>query len=319
MKNLQVRIRRLPNGSLAPEDLELVEADAPSPGRGEMLARTLYVALDAHALKPRLRGNTRETPKEGDVVRARAVGEIVDSRNEIFNQGDIVLLDAGLQQYYVSQAQGVHRVKTGGAPTSAALSILGAPGLLAYCGLIDLARISPGKTVVAAAAAGISGAMAGHVARIKLCRTIGVARTPEETAWCLREGHFPACIDLQTDSLEARLRELAPRGVDVCFDGEGGALAEIVLRNHLAPGGHVLVANDTEQRKYPPNASAQLWPLDAARCEHRRDAFLREAIPWYAEGHLRYREDTVAGLRNAPAHLCKVVRGQTFGQALVRN
>jgi NADPH-dependent curcumin reductase CurA len=319
MKNLQVRIRRLPNGSLAPEDLELVEADAPAPGRGEMLARTLHIALDAHALEPRLLGSSWETPQAGDVVRARAVCEIVDSRNEIFNRGDIVLLDAGVQQYYVSPAQGVHRVKTGGAPASAALGILGAPGLLAYCGLIDLAQISPGKTVVVAAAACISGAMAGHVARIKLCRTIGVARSPEETAWCLRDGHFSACIDMQTQMLDARLHELAPRGVDVCFDGEGGALAAVVLKSHLAPGGHVLIANATEQRKYPPNASAQLWPLDETRCEHRREAFLRDAIPWYAEGHLRYREDAVAGLGNAPAHLCKVVRGQTFGQALVRN
>jgi NADPH-dependent curcumin reductase CurA len=284
-----------------------------------MLARTLYIALEANALRPRLRATTWEKPRAGDVVRARSVCEIVDSRNEIFNRGDIVLLDAGLQQYCVAPAPGVHRVKTGGAPTSAALGVLGSPGLLAYCALIDVAQISPGKTVVAAAAACISGAMAGHVARIRNCRTIGVARTPEETTWCLREGHFSACIDLQTQSLEHRLRELAPHGVDVCFDGEGGALAEIVLKNHLAPGGHVLVANTTQQRVYPPHATARLWPLDVSNCEHRRDAFLRDAIPWYAEGHLRYREDTVAGLANAPAHLCKVVRGQTFGQALVRN
>jgi NADPH-dependent curcumin reductase CurA len=319
MKNLQVRIRRLPNGSLAPEDLELVEADLPSPGRGEMLARTLCIALDCNALQPHRHGDSWETPRPGQVVRGRAVCEVVDSRNDIFSSGDLVLLDAGLQQYCVSAAESVHRVKTGGAPAATALSVLGTPGLLAYCGLVDLAGISPGKTVVVAAAACISGAMAGHVARIKSCRTIGVARTPEETTWCLREGHFAACINLQSESLQARLHELAPRGVDICFDAAGGELAAVVLKDHLAPGGHVLVANATRQREYPSHASAQLWPIDASRCEHRREAFLRDAIPWYAEGHLRYREDAVAGLRNAPAHLCKVVRGQTFGQALVRN
>jgi hypothetical protein len=52
--------------------------------------------------------------------------------------------------------------------------------------------------------------------------------------------------------------------------------------------------------------------------EHRRDTFLKDAIAWFAEGHIRYREAIIDGLANAPAQLCKLARGESFGKSLVK-
>ena len=49
-----------------------------------------------------------------------------------------------------------------------------------------------------------------------------------------------------------------------------------------------------------------------------RDAFLKDAIAWFAEGHLRYKEDIVEGLHNAAEHFCRLMRGENFGKALVK-
>jgi NADPH-dependent curcumin reductase CurA len=51
--------------------------------------------------------------------------------------------------------------------------------------------------------------------------------------------------------------------------------------------------------------------------EPRREQFLRDAIAWFAEGHLHYREDVVEGLERAPQHFCRLMRGENFGKALV--
>jgi NADPH-dependent curcumin reductase CurA len=46
--------------------------------------------------------------------------------------------------------------------------------------------------------------------------------------------------------------------------------------------------------------------------------FLRECTGWVGEGRLRYREDVVAGLENAPAAFIGLLAGRNFGKQLVQ-
>jgi NADPH2:quinone reductase len=46
--------------------------------------------------------------------------------------------------------------------------------------------------------------------------------------------------------------------------------------------------------------------------------FLRDVSGWLAEGRIRYKEDIVDGLENAPEALCGVLKGRNFGKMLVR-
>jgi NADPH-dependent curcumin reductase CurA len=45
--------------------------------------------------------------------------------------------------------------------------------------------------------------------------------------------------------------------------------------------------------------------------------FRREVAGWLRAGRLRYREDVVEGLENAPAALIGLLEGQNFGKRLV--
>jgi NADPH-dependent curcumin reductase CurA len=311
MKNLQVRLKKLPDGTPSPEDLTLVETDAPAAGKGQMLCRTRWLSLDP------LHGCNARPTRPGDVLPAQAVCEVIDSRNEVFNVGEFVVLETGLQSYHLTDGVRVHRVRTGSAPLSAALGIMGEPGFTAYCGLLDLARVREREIVLVSAAATPVGSMVGQIARIKGCKVIGIASSREQCEWCLREAHFSACINTAGESLGMRLLKLAPRGVDVFFDSAGDDTFDAVVRGgHVAPSGRVVVcaslARSLEGQRAP------ILPVAVREHEHRREAFLRDSIAWFAEGHLRYREEVVEGLQNAATHFCRLMRGESFGRVLVK-
>jgi NADPH-dependent curcumin reductase CurA len=46
--------------------------------------------------------------------------------------------------------------------------------------------------------------------------------------------------------------------------------------------------------------------------------FLEEASEWVRAGTLKYREDVVDGLKNAPAVFLGMLRGENFGKLIIR-
>lgn len=323
MQNLQIRVRRAPAKI---GDFELVEAPRPAVANGTFLCRTLWLALDPFQLGTAADG-AAGLVKPGDLVPARGVGEVLESRHDVFGVGSVVVLDAGLQQFAVSDGQHARFVHPGQTPASTALGILGAPGMAAYFGLLDLAALRPGETVLVSAASNAAGSMAGQIAMLKGARAIGVAGTREKREWVLRHARLSACINYRTEPLSARLRQLAPRGVDVCFDNSGGELLEtLIAGRHLANGARIvqnsLSATDPaaalERAGYRPQDGIRVLRARVRDYEHRRGEFLREAISWYGAGLIALKDHLVEGLANAPEHLLLAMRGETFGRPLVK-
>ena len=50
----------------------------------------------------------------------------------------------------------------------------------------------------------------------------------------------------------------------------------------------------------------------------QRPDFLEEASGWLADGRLKFREDIVDGLDNAPQALIGLLQGKNFGKLIVR-
>jgi len=181
MRNLQVKIKRPPSRT---GDLELIETDRPALTNGSFLARALWLAVDPFRCAPDLA--TRGLPRPGDVVPARGVGEVIESRHDVFSVGSLVVLDCGLQQLCVSAGQHARLLHPGQTPASTALGVLGVPGMAAYFGLLHLAKLRAGETVLVSAAANAAGAMAGQIAMLKGARAIGLAGTREKCEWVTR-------------------------------------------------------------------------------------------------------------------------------------
>jgi NADPH-dependent curcumin reductase len=321
VRNLQVRIRRPPS---RPTDLELIETERPTLTNGSFLARALWLAVDPFRCAPDLA--TRGLPRPGDVVPAQGVGEVIESRHEVFSVGSLVVLDCGLQQLCVSEGHHARLLHPGQTPVSTALGVLGAPGMAAYFGLLHLARLRPGETVLVSAAANATGAMAGQIAMLKGGRAIGIAGTREKCDWVTRHARLSSCINHARDNLAARLRQLAPNGIDIYFDNVGGELLETVVASGvLARGARIVQNSVTPVESAALLARAGLAPgtlevlrMDLGDYQHRRGEFLREAIAWYGAGRIATKDHVVEGLANAPAHLLLAMQGGNFGRPLVR-
>jgi NADPH-dependent curcumin reductase len=321
MNNLQIRIQRAPSRT---SDFEVRETPGPQLTNGSFLARVLWLGLDPFVVGA---GGVRGVLRPGDLVPARGVGQVIESRHDVFAAGSLVVLDSGLQELCVSNGQYARLLHPGQTPASTALGILGAPGMAAYFGLLDLARLRPGETVLVSAAANAAGSMAGQIAMLKGARAIGIAGSREKCDWVSRHARFTACINPTTEDVGARLKRLAPRGVDVYFDNSGGELLErIVAGRHLAPGGRI-VQNSLQPAEpaallargdYLPGKDVQVLSINARDYQHRRGEFLRDAIAWYGAGRIAAKDDIVEGLANAPAHLLLAFHGGNFGRPLVK-
>ena len=321
MRNLQVKIKRPPSRT---GDLELIETDRPPLTNGSFLARALWLAVDPFRCAPDLA--TRGLPRPGDVVPARGVGEVIESRHDVFSIGSLVVLDCGLQQLCVSTGQHARLLHPGQTPASTALGVLGVPGMAAYFGLLHLAKLRAGETVLVSAAANAAGAMAGQIAMLKGARAIGLAGTREKCEWVTRHARLWACVNYASENVAARLHHLAPNGVDIYFDNVGGELLELVLTSGILARGARIVQNSVTPADpeallarggYAPG-SLQVLRVDAQSYEHRRGEFLREAIAWYGAGRIATKDHVVEGLANAPAHLLLAMQGGNFGRPLVR-
>lgn len=324
MRNLEVRIRRTP---AAADDFEVLTGEVPRLTNGGILCRARWLAVDPFTCVPSGAGTLSSTSRHpGDLVPALGVCEVLESRHDVFEVGQLVVVECGMRELCVSDGHHACALHPGQAPASTALGLLGPPGMAAYFGLLDLARLRAGETVLVSAAANVAGAMAGQVAKVKGARAIGIGSSREQCDWATRHARFSACVDQHAENLGNRLRQLAPHGFDIYFDNSGGELLETVLSGrHIASGGRV-VLNSVRQDDpgellrragYAPGEITVLR-LSVEAYEHRRGEFLKDAIAWYGADRLVCREDVAEGLESAPAHLIKAMRGENFGRPLIK-
>ena len=97
------------------------------------------------------------------------------------------------------------------APISTAIGVLGMPGVTAYVGLLDIGQPKAGETVVVSAASGAVGSIVGQLAKIKGCRAVGIAGSPDKCRYVVDELGFDACINYKTDDLVPALRAACPQ------------------------------------------------------------------------------------------------------------
>jgi NADPH-dependent curcumin reductase CurA len=327
--NRQVVLVNRPKGEPQESDFSLIEAPIPEPGPGQFLCRTIYLSLD-----PYMRGRMRAAasyakPVEvGQVMVGGTVSQVVRSQHAGLADGDVVLGYSGWQEYAVSDGQGVYKLDPRQGPISYYLGVLGMPGLTAYAALLDIGRPKAGETVVVSSAAGAVGSVVGQIAKIKGCRVVGIAGSDAKCAYLVNELGFDACINRRTEDLNAALARTCPAAIDIYYDNVAGPLLEAVLR-HLNVGARIPLVGLISQYNAPtPPPGPNLMPLLIKRAliqgflvidyEHRREAFLRDVSSWLKEGKLKYREDVVQGLENAPRAFLGLFRGENFGKLLVR-
>ena len=256
------------------------------------------------------------------------VSQVVESRNPAFAVGDFVVGFDGWQEYGASNGRELRKLDPGRAPISTALGVLGMPGLTAYVGLLDIGQAKAGETVVVSAASGAVGAVVGQIAKIKGCRAVGVAGSKEKCDYVAGELGFDACVNYKLPSFREDLAAACPKGIDVYFENVGGPVFAAVLPL-LNLGARIPLCGLISDYNAPsPPPGPNLRPLLVKRAmikgfivsDHgdRWASFLEDCGCWLADGRLKYREDVVDGLDQAPTAFLRLFDGRNFGKLMVR-
>jgi NADPH-dependent curcumin reductase len=325
----RVLLKTRPVGAPKPSDFAIEDAPLAAPRDGEMLCRTIYLSLDPY-MRGRISGvkSYAKGVDPGELMVGGTVSEVLESKHPSFKAGDIVQGYDGWQTHAISTGAGVRRLDTAVAPISTALGVLGMPGMTAYVGLLDIGQPKPGETVVVSAASGAVGAVVGQIARLKGCRAVGIAGAKDKCDYVVSELGFDACVNYKTEDLGKALSAACPHGVDIYFENVGGAVTEAVV-HLLNPFARIPLCGLISMYNATSPAPGPSWRFLLTNrvlvkgfivSDHldRMPAFLADCTTWIREGRLKFREDVVEGLDNAPGAFIGLLEGKNFGKMLVR-
>jgi len=322
-----------PQGVPRPGDFRIEDVPVPAPRDNEVLLRVLYLSLD-----PYMRGRMDDRKSYakpvalGDVMEGESVARVIASRNPDFAEGEFVLARTGWCTHAVSEGAALRKVDPEMAPITTRLGVLGMPGFTAYVGMRVIGQPKAGETVVVAAASGPVGSLVGQLAQRAGARAVGIAGGPDKCAYVKQELGFDAVVDHRTADLGGELAACCPDGIDIYFENVGGAIWQAVLpllnRFARVPVCGLIAQYSAQANSGPDRLMATMREIltkgltvrgfiyrDFA--QHLSD-FLREVAPAVASGQIRYREDIVEGLENAPAAFIGMLSGRNFGKLMVR-
>jgi NADPH-dependent curcumin reductase CurA len=332
--NRRFLLARRPHGDPVPEDFQMVEEAIPASPPGGFVVRNHFASLD-----PAQRGWMDDAPSYmppiplGDAVRASTVGVVHASDNADFKVGDWVMGLNALEDYSVNAPGGFTSpidVSFVASP-SAYLSGMGAVGLTSYFALLDVLKPQAGEVLLVSGAAGAVGSIVGQLAKIKGCRTIGIAGGPDKCRRLTEDYGYDAAIDYRDKSMEqlaAEIRAVAPGGVNMIFENVGGDILDAGLMN-LAGGARILLCGLISEYNSPEKIGArQIWQILVHRAT-MHGFLVADYVPrfaeagaqmaqWSAEGKIRIDEDIQIGLENAYPAFMRLFSGANTGKLILK-
>ncbi len=329
-KNIQILLASRPDGYPKESDFEIIESEIPNPLEGEVLIKILWLSLD-----PYMRGRMRDeesyaTPVAiGDVIVGGAVGVVVNSRTPALNPGDYVEGSLGWQSYAVSDPRFLRVINPSIAPVKSALGVLGIPSMTAYFGLLDVGKPVPGETVVVSAASGAVGQIVGQIAKIMGCRVVGIVGSEDKRSYIIDDLGFDSAINYKKSNISEELKIFCPDGIDVYFDNVGGDITDSVL-DQINIGARISVCGQISQYnlKEPQLSKRNMWILIRKQAvmqgflvfqfANKHEEARTRIAKWIEEGKIKYREDVVDSLENAPKAFIGMFHGENFGKLLVK-
>jgi NADPH-dependent curcumin reductase CurA len=334
--NRRFLLVRRPNGAPVAEDFSLVSEALPELAEGQFLIRNHYASLD-----PAMRGWMDDAPSYmppiplGTSVRASTVGEVVASKTADFPVGQWVSGLNAIEEYSVSQSGGFSAAidpTIVPSPTNF-LSVLGAVGMTAYFGYLEVCKPQPGDVVMVTGAAGAVGSLVGQIAKLKgASKVIGIAGGPEKCKRLVERYGFDVAIDYRgksVDQLSAEIAAAAPNGVNVIFENVGGDILDAGLNNlamHARIGlcGLISEYNNAGEKTGARNVwqlivkRASLTGLLVADYVPRFGEGIAAMAGWVTEGKLVFDEHVDEGIDNALPAFLRLFSGSNDGKMILK-
>ncbi|UWR95633.1 NADP-dependent oxidoreductase [Phaeobacter inhibens] len=332
--NRQFVLAERPKGEPTDSTLRLETTEVPTPSDGQMLLRNEYLSLD-----PYMRGRMSSAPSYAapveidEVMVGGTVAEVVTSNVKGYEKGDWVVAFGGWQDYTLSDGTGVINMGKNPQNPSWALGVLGMPGLTAWAGLTQIGQPKEGETLVVAGASGPVGATVGQIGKILGLRVVGIAGGAEKCQHVIDTLGFDACIDYKADGFADDLAKAVLDGIDIYFENVGGAVFDAVMPL-LNPSARIPLCglisqyNATALPEGPDRMNYLMGQLLRKRITmrgfivfddfgHLYPEFAKQMTGWVQDGKVKYREEMIEGLEQAPAAFVGLLRGEAFGKRVI--
>jgi NADPH:quinone reductase len=329
--NRQYLLAKRPIGMPDSSTFQMVKVDIPTPKQNEVLVRSHYLSVD-----PYMRGrmnNIKSYAKPfqiGEPLTGDSIGEVILSKHPDFTVGEMVIGTLDWADYSIVDGSAIRKIIPDEVPITTNLHVTGMTGLTAYFGLLDIGKPIPGETVVVSGAAGAVGMVVGQIAKMKGCRVIGIAGSEEKVKFLKDELGFEEVINYKSvHDIYQQLQDVCPNGIDIYYDNVGGKTtdAAISLLNFY---GRVVLCGQISMLNSENNESGPRFFTHIVRRSILLKGFIysdyidqfeegrRDLAQWLAEGKIKYKENIVNGLENAPNALLGLFSGENLGKQLVK-
>ena len=333
----QIRLARRPEGEPDDATYEITHDEVPAPGPGQLLLRVVHLSLDPYMRGRMSAAKSYAAPVEvGDVLVGGTVCQVESSSHPDCADGDWVLSYSGWQTHALSdgsglrQARPVRRTGVDGARRARHARLHGVrrpAGDRQAAGRRDRrgrGRDGPGRVGGRADRAdqGRPGRRhRGRAGQVPGADSRSSASTPRSTTARRRS--------------PADLAAAVPDGIDVYFENVGGHVAAEVFSgtSTSTPGSRSAAWSPSYNATSAPEGPDRLpgfmglvlrqsltvrgFIQGEFTKSHGRD-FVRDMSGWVADGSVRYREDVVEGLENAPEAFRGLLAGRNFGKLVVQ-
>lgn len=323
-----VCLLRRPWGVPETGDFALISIELPKLSPDDLHVRTLELSLDPYLRSVLGTGHMDESGLSlGSIVPGRAVAEVVDSRSPDYSPGDLVLAETGWQSEAVVPAQGVSRVAVPPeVPLSAALGLLGMPGLTAFAAHTRHLRPQPGETVVVSSATGGVGLLAGALAKADGARVVAVVGNARKAELAVRDMGYDAAVVRTDTAWTTALNEACPQGIHAyAHMGDQATLNGVM--ELLSVGARVSLIGLIDQYNGASPTRLRAGAVVAARAivqgmvvyDHGdlADAHRARVTELLRSGEVTLVEDRYEGLRQAPEAFCRMMAGGNVGKVVV--
>lgn len=252
-------------GSDATFKLETVTL--PTPGKDQALVKTLYLSNDPAQRGWIQKGQDPERlyvppVQAGEVMRAFAVAEVVESSSDSLKKGQLVMASTGWTEYAVMDVKELRPIQAdeaSGIRATHFLGTLGGTGLTAYNGLIDVAHATKDDVVVVSGAAGATGSIVVQLAKnvIGCKRVIGIAGGAKKCKWVESLG-ADVCVDYKSPTFKEDLLKATEGYVNVYFDNVGGEILDLML-TRIARHGRIAACGSVATYNAPGSQGLKNW------------------------------------------------------------
>jgi NADPH-dependent curcumin reductase CurA len=324
----EIRLASRPHGIPTAANFALAQVELAPLQDQQVLVRNLFMSVDPYMRGRMNEGKSYVPPFElGQPLDGSAVGEVIESRARQFKAGDAVISRFGWRECFVTSPTELRPASREIRPLSAYLGALGMTGMTAWAGL-RLAEVRAGESVYVSGAAGAVGSVAGQLAKLRGCRVIGSAGSPEKVSFLREECGFDAAFNYRVGPVVEQLQLAAPDGIDVYFDNVGGEALEAalsVLRVHgriIACGG-ISGYNEEQPRPGPSNLinvvakRLTMKGLIVMDWLDRQAEFEQEVGGYFKAGKVKHKETVVGGIDHAVDAFLGLFRGQNVGKMVV--